>query len=299
MRLPLLLAPVHVLPARVQGQPKQPPFAEGASTGGSWDCNWRSDVSGTHVHALGLADRDPGPPGTGSGPAEEGGQHASAAACERWCCQAMDVSIGPQIPGGRRASLGVVGGSPCELWQWTELSAADQWKGGCWVGTAEATGERTPNSKWIGAEVCLHRPLRWGAVFLLATAAFALLYLGGGTFWGRKSGRAGPGRLGPLKTHPHAQHWLSLWGLVGDGVALARGDGRHRGAQQSLLPATSRRDAGRTRASGGGKPRRSGKSERRKEAEEAGELPAAEPAAAGEGGAAGGRAGGRWVHVEG
>ena len=76
--LPLLLA-VHV-PALVQGQPKQPPFAEGASTGGSWDCTWRSDVSGTHVHALGLAERDPGPPGTGSGPAEEGGQHASAEA---------------------------------------------------------------------------------------------------------------------------------------------------------------------------------------------------------------------------
>jgi hypothetical protein len=105
--------------------PPQGNFASGATKTLSWDCGWETDESGVHLKALGLAGAAPRSSHPKAGP------HASAEACEKFCCEAAHLRLGPEVDGGRRADAVPHGTEPrCDAWQvWPADPAAAC--GGC------------------------------------------------------------------------------------------------------------------------------------------------------------------------
>ena len=160
-------------------------YAPGATAGKAWQCGWTTDRSALQVNGLGCA---------GAAPKSQKAQgaHASAAACEKWCCEAQHVKVGPPVPGGWEAQL-AASGPPCDLWQWMDMGAASN--GGCWVGVkaqsvpALQIGKENTAPTWIGAEGCIPPPA-WGGHFLVFFGLLSAAYLGGGIVYGKHTVRA-------------------------------------------------------------------------------------------------------------
>jgi hypothetical protein len=156
-------------------------YAPGAikEPGHSWECGWQTDRSGQPARGLGCA---------GSTPKSQtaAGAHASAEACEKWCCEAEHVKVGPSVPGGWEATL-VDAGPACNFWQWTDLHVTGN--GGCWIGVVSPAVPYVISpvapGVWIGAEGCTRRA-GWGAEFLVVFGISMAVYLAGGVVYGKR-----------------------------------------------------------------------------------------------------------------
>ena len=184
-----------------------PPGAALAPGHSAWACDWATDRSAYGIQGLGCAGTTP------RSQRKEDTQHASAEACEAWCCAATHMSVGPNVPGGWEASVAAAG-APCDIWQWMDLATADN--GGCWVAPLghplTISAAPTAPGNWIGVEGCTRRPA-WGAHFLLVLFLAVGVYVGGGWIHGTKvRGRRGREAL------PQYEMWLMVAGLVGDGI---------------------------------------------------------------------------------
>lgn len=141
------------------GQELKPPFEDGASKLMHTACSWQSDASGHHPIGPGLAGGVDSPP------------QASAAACEKWCCETSHMqTVKPKQGDAAWKFSEAAGGSTprqCDFWAWKEAPANDPWTKGCWVAADDyVPGQVNPpcpgcgkgngaDATWIGASKCL------------------------------------------------------------------------------------------------------------------------------------------------
>ncbi len=195
-----------------QTPPASAPFKPGATTepGWVWECEWQHDVSTVQVYNLGCA---------GSAPKTQKneGPHASAEACEKWCCATTHLKLGPMVDGGREATRTDVSTDPaCDFWQWADMKGGANL--GCWVAASDFTTSQTVGAQpdWIGAQGCARPLADWGVTFLVAFLACGSAYLLGGAAYMRTTGQHG--------WLMHRHFWDELGGLVEDGMAFSRGE---------------------------------------------------------------------------
>jgi hypothetical protein len=155
----LVIGPAVPLGCQAQGLPAGPPFASGAALRVPTACEWATDISGHHPIGPGLA-------GGADSPAQ-----ASAAACEKWCCETSHMKTVDHKPGDAPWKFTEEPGGEvarqCEFWAWKEAPANDAWTKGCWVAGADfVPGEVNPpcpacgkgnavDPTWLGAQKCL------------------------------------------------------------------------------------------------------------------------------------------------
>lgn len=189
------------------------PYKPGATLepGWTWECVWTHDVSTVQVFKLGLA---------GDVPLKQKneGQHASAEACEQWCCENKHLKIGPPVSSGNEGITTDESTPPCDFWQWADIKTGAN--NGCWVAPLGFSSPNTAGAKpdWIGAQGCTRPLADWGAVFLAVFLSGGALYLIGGAAYMRSTGQRG--------WIPHPFFWQEIAGLVEDGMALTRGSSR-------------------------------------------------------------------------
>ena len=155
----LVIGPAVPLGCQAQGLPAGLPFASGAALRMPTACEWATDISGHHPIGPGLA-------GGADSPAQ-----ASAAACEKWCCETSHMKTVDHKPGDAPWKFTEEPGGEvarqCEFWAWKEAPANDAWTKGCWVAGADfVPGEVNPpcpacgkgnavDPTWLGAQKCL------------------------------------------------------------------------------------------------------------------------------------------------
>jgi hypothetical protein len=123
----------------------------------------------------------------------------------------------------------------CEFYQVsTEASGSTV----CWLKSSKGpiTGEKDTVSASLAPVFksdpgyCHAYPTTFGGRFLSFMGVCALAYLIGGALYGQRIQRLQQGSVPRLlEAHPHAHRWVELKGLVQDGMAFARGGGRHGG----------------------------------------------------------------------
>ena len=194
--------------------PPVAPFKPGATKlGQSWECAWLHDVSTVQVYNLGAAGSSPKSQDQKDGK----GPHASAAACEAWCCETPHLSLGPPVNGGKKATRTTVESDPpCDFWQWADTKTNANF--GCWVASTEFDTSKTVGAKpdWIGAQGCTRPGADWGVTVLAATFCAGLAYLVLGALY-MKQARPGGGLL------VHRLFWEEVAGMVSDGMAFVQG----------------------------------------------------------------------------
>lgn len=264
---------VGALAACVSAQtpPGGAPFKPGATTepGWVWECEWQHDVSTVQVYNLGCA---------GSVPKTQKneGPHASAEACEKWCCETMvrmltalhivlltalhidmltttllccaaytakHLKLGPQGDGGSEATRTTVASDPpCDFWQWADMKAGPNL--GCWVAASDFSTSHTEGAKpdWIGAQGCTRPFANWGVMFIVAFLGCGSAYLLGGAAYMRTTKQQG------WLVHRH--FWDELGGLVEDGMAFSRGE---RGGYGRVKPHSPRQGQKKKKSSSKGR----------------------------------------------
>lgn len=198
----------------IAAQTPSAPFKPGATLepGWTWECQWQHDVSTVQVYNLGCAGNIPKTQ-------KNEGPHASAEACEKWCCEATHLKLGPEVNGGRAATVtDVATDPPCDFWQWADMKDGTNF--GCWVAASDFKTSKTTGAKqnWIGAQGCTRPFTDWGVTFVVAFLGCGSVYVLGGALYMRSTGQHG------WLVHRH--FWDELAGLVDDGMAFSRGD-RH------------------------------------------------------------------------
>lgn len=207
--------------------PSSAPFKPGATKdpGWTWECDWQHDVSTVQVYNLGCA---------GSTPKTQKneGPHASAEACEKWCCETTHLKLGPMVNGGREATATDDSTDlACDFWQWADMKGGANL--GCWVAASGFKTDRTDGARpdWIGAQGCTRPFADWGSPFVVAFFGCGSVYLLGGALYMRSTGQHG------WLVHRH--FWDELGGLVEDGMAFSRGE-RSRYGQLREKPSGAR-----------------------------------------------------------
>ena len=239
------------------------------------ECEWGDDVSAQHVIGLGLAG------GPGSRPQQ------SAEACEKWCCETDKMRfVKSTVSAAWKFHEMADGNVPrqCGIWQWKEApTQTDPYQKGCWVAAEDfVVGQKNSvcpscgkgqnrDTTWFGAQHCLDPGGGgWGTTVVIFIVVGSSAYLGLGVAYGHKTGRRG-GSFGPLSPHPHAQHWISVVGLVADGVGFVLGRRARSNSRKPLLPSpekSAKKDKKRQRErqneSGGGSSKKEKKEKKQK-----------------------------------
>lgn len=196
----------------VAAQASSAPYKPGATTepGWSWECQWQHDVSTVQVYNLGCAGAKPKTQ-------KNEDQHASAEACERWCCETKHLKVGPEENGGAQGyRTDVATDPPCDFWQWADMKSCPNC--GCWVAGTGFESKQTTGAKpaWIGAQGCTRPGADWGVAFVVSFLGCGSAYLLGGALYMRSTGQHG------WLVHRH--FWDEIGGLVEDGMAFSRGE---------------------------------------------------------------------------
>ncbi len=101
---------------------------------------------------------------TGLTPAVLKAADASAAACEKVCCEAIAISDGQKT-------------GPCGVWQWLDKTKFPT--GGCWLGVDPLTRQPKyvenprPGERWVGGSGNLGPPSQWGWALIIVVLVVA------------------------------------------------------------------------------------------------------------------------------
>lgn len=144
------------------------------------------------------------------------------AATEAACCQICTMWNDRRLPGGLLPGNDRL----CASWYWRK--AADGAPGG-WCGLKDCAGpgqcgESATSPDFISGPACGTKAVGWA--FASAILGALAVYVTGGTLYGWQV----EGKWPHWDAHPHHPRWISVGGLVLDGVAFAASGGERRPA---------------------------------------------------------------------
>ena len=141
------------------------------------------------------------------------------AATEAACCQICTMWNDRRLPGG----LAPGNDRLCASWYWRKEGA----KGWCGLKDCAGPGQCGPaatSADYVSGPACGTKAFGWA--FVSVTLGALAVYVGGGTLYGWQV----VGKPPHWESHPHHMNWVSVGGLVVDGLAFTASGGKRRRA---------------------------------------------------------------------